>query len=218
MTGDAPLSLDFLVRVPTGSDGPLPLVIVMHGRGADANDLAEIAPLLDAGYRFVFPNAPKPFEPMPGMTFGYSWFDGWPPAGDSFTQSSDLLLRFIDEAVERFAPPSGKLAICGFSQGGMMALDAGFRTEKPLAGIVCMSGAVNENALPDLDAHRDRPVLIVHGTSDDMIPVIAARRTRRVLEDHGVGVEFHEFEMGHFVTPESLSVVADFLRRCFERH
>jgi len=49
-----------------------------------------------------------------------------------------------------------------------------------------------------------------------MIPVLAARRARRVLEQHGIQPEYHEFPMGHFVTPESMAVVRDFLVRCLD--
>ena len=47
--------------------------------------IADLAPMLDppGGARFVFPNAPKPFEAYPGMPFGYTWFDGWPPTPDT---------------------------------------------------------------------------------------------------------------------------------------
>jgi len=67
------LSLRYVLNVPSGKadDIEMPMVIVMHGRGADANDLADVAPMIDDGYRFVFPNAPKKFEPMPGYSFGY---------------------------------------------------------------------------------------------------------------------------------------------------
>src|SRR6476660_7334940 len=128
------LSLRYVLNVPGGApdDAELPLVIVMHGRGADANDLADIAPLIDNGYRFLFPNAPRPFEAYPGMTFGFTWFDGWPAEETSFRKSRALILEFIDEALGKYPTPSGKVIVCGFSQGGMMALDAGFRTERPI--------------------------------------------------------------------------------------
>ena len=188
----------------------VPLVVLMHGRGADNRDLADLAPLIDDGYRWVFPNAPKPFEPYPGMTFGYSWFDGWPPEGDSIFESRRLLLELLDDLVRRYPTPPGKVVISGFSQGGLMALDIGYRTEQPLAGIITMSGALYEAGMGDLDAHRDIPVLLIHGTSDDMIPVNAARRARRVLEEHGIEPEYHEFAMGHHVTDESLGEVRGF--------
>ena len=166
--------------------------------------------MIDDGYRFVFPNAAKPFEPAPGYTFGFSWFDGWPPEGDSIVQSRTKLLTLIDQLVERCPTPVGKIAVTGFSQGGMMALDVGFRTKQQIAGIVVMSGAIFEADKPPL---RNLPVLIVHGTEDDMIPLFAARRTRFILEENGVTPEYHEFPMGHHVTPASMDVVKGFLRR-----
>ena len=214
----ADLALQYVLNVPSGQpdDAEMPLVFCLHGRGADANDLADLAPMIDgpSGYRFIFPNAPKPFEPVPGMTFGYSWFDGLPPERDSIASSRNLLLRFIDQALERYPTPSGKVIMSGFSQGGLMAIDVGFRTTQSLAGIAVMSGALYEDDPPDFK--KRLPVLMVHGTQDEMINVNLARRARRVLEQHGVAVEYHEFPMGHFVTPESMAVVGDFIRRCLD--
>src|SRR6266513_442666 len=61
---EAGLSLAYVLKAPQGApdSDPMPLVFVLHGRGADANDLADLAPMLGSGYRFVFPNAPVPFE------------------------------------------------------------------------------------------------------------------------------------------------------------
>ena len=209
------LSLPYVLNVPSGKpdSAAMPLLVFLHGRGADANDLADLAPMVDGpeGYRFVFANAPRPFEPYPGMTFGFSWFDGWPPSRQSIAESRALLLRFLDEIVDRYPPPDGKLILAGFSQGALMALDAGFRTAQPLRGIIAMSGGLYEEDLPA--PLPPRRILIVHGTLDDMIPVVAARRARRVLEEHRIEPEYHEFPMGHHVTPDSMSVVADFARR-----
>jgi len=202
-------SLQYLLRVPTRrpDTDELPLVVVLHGRGADANDLADLAPYLDHGYRFVFPNAPKPFEPMPGYSFGFTWFDGWPAERNSLVESRTLLLQFLREMTERY--PTTKIVLCGFSQGALMSIDVGFRTDVPIAGIVMMSGALYEEDLPPF--RRDIPVMVVHGTADDVIPVLAARRARRLLEENGVDVDYHEFPMGHQVSEESMQIVAGFL-------
>jgi phospholipase/carboxylesterase len=207
-----------IVKIPSGrpESEAMPLVVVLHGRGADANDLADIAPFLDTpeGCRFVFPNAPKPFEPYPGMSFGFSWFDGWPPARASFVESRGLILDFLAELAKKYVIEDDKVVLAGFSQGAMMAMDAGFRAPKPPRGIAMMSGALYEDDAPQFDARRDQRVLIVHGTEDDVIPLRAARRARAVLEEHGLDPEYHEFVMGHNVTPESLAVVGEFVRRC----
>src|SRR3954470_4729796 len=130
------------------------------------------------------------------MTMGRSWFEGWPPAAGSVQASRDQLLRFIDETLEKYPTPDGKVVLCGFSQGGVMAFDPGFRTRRAVAAIVSMSGAIFENEVPDPAAWPNVRVLIVHGTSDDTIPVVVARRARRFLESNGVPPEYHEFAIG----------------------
>ena len=212
----ADLSLRYLLSVPSGRDDSeeMPLVILIHGRGADANDLADLAPMLDTpdGARFVFPNAPKPFEAYPGMTYGWTWFDGWPPRRDSVAASRELLLQFLGEITARY--PTTSLIVAGFSQGGMMALDVGLRATQNVAGVIAMSGGLYEEDLPDLAAHAHVPVLIAHGTQDEVVPVNYARRARRVLEDAGLNVEYHEYPMDHQVVMEEMAVAKAFIARC----
>jgi phospholipase/carboxylesterase len=209
------LSLRYLLSVPSrrGDGETMPLVVVIHGRGADANDLADLAPLLDTpgGARFVFPNAPKPFEAYPGMSFGWTWFDGWPPERTSVAESREILLRFFDELTARY--PTSSLIVSGFSQGAMMSLDAGLRTEQKVAGIVAMSGGLYEEDLPDLKARASVPVLITHGSLDDVVPVNYARRARATLENAGFDVEYHEYPMAHQVVMEEIAVVKEFMTR-----
>lgn len=216
MNSDLPLN--YVLQTPSGKSETerMPLVITMHGRGADANDLADIASMIDGpgGYRFLFPNAPKAWEAAPGMTFGYTWFDGLPPDPKSIEASRKIVLQFLDAALKRYPTPAGKVVLGGFSQGALMALDAGLRTTLPLAGIVAMSGALFEPDLPDLSAKKDLPILIVHGTADEMINVNMARRARRVLEGLGLDLQYQEFPMGHHLTQESMGVVRDFIGRC----
>lgn len=207
------LSLRYVLNVPSrrADTETMPLVVMIHGRGADANDLADLAPMLDtsSGCRFVFPNAPKAFEPSPGMKFGWTWFDGWPPQLDSVSASRKILLGFLTELTAKY--PTSALVISGFSQGAMMSLDVGLRTE--VAGVVAMSGGLYEEDLPDLRSRAGLPVLITHGSVDDVVPVIYARRARRALEDAGLDVEYHEYAMGHQVVPEEIGVVKEFLGR-----
>jgi phospholipase/carboxylesterase len=209
--------LKYLVNTPSGrpDSDELPLVVILHGRGADARDLADLAPMLDNGRcRFVFPNAPHAFEAYPGMTFGWTWFHGWPPSRESIAETRQLLLDFLDEIVKVCPTPADQIILGGFSQGALMSLDCGFRTTTPLAGIVVMSGAIFEADLPDLRARAGQRILICHGTADDVIPVIAARRTRRVLEELGIDPEYHEFPIGHQVSEEEIAIVSEFIRRC----
>jgi phospholipase/carboxylesterase len=210
--------LRHLVRVPSRrpETEPLPMVVMIHGRGADMNDLADLAPMLDAagGCRFVFPNAPRPFEPYPGMSFGWTWFEGWPPVHESVVESRGSMLEFLGEIVQKYPTPPGKLVVAGFSQGALMALDSGLRLQERPAGIIAMSGGLYDRDLPDLRPLHGLPVLIAHGTADDVVPVTYAQRARRQLEDAGLDVEYHEYPMGHQVAMEEAEAVRQFLERC----
>ncbi len=211
------LSLPYLLEVPTRrrDDELMPLVVLLHGRGADAHDLAEVARYLDStpGFRFVFPNAPMPFEAAPGLTFGWTWFDGWPPVHDSLVASRERLLRFLGEVGARYATPAGRFVLGGFSQGALMSLDSGLRLEPQPAGIVAMSGGLYERDLGDLESRAGIPVFLAHGLDDEVVSVNYARRARRLLESAGLAVEYHEIAMGHQVAQEEITAVQAFLAR-----
>jgi phospholipase/carboxylesterase len=209
------------MTIPSGrnSEEPLPLVFLLHGRGADAHDLADLAPLLDtpAGCRFVFPNAPKPFEIYPGMTAGWTWFEGWPPQHESLVESRMILLQFCEEALRLWPAPENRFIIGGFSQGALMSLDAGLRMSPAPRGILVMSGGLYERDLPPLEERRNLPVLVAHGENDEVVPVNYARRARRVLEDGGLDVEYVEYPMAHQIVQEEVDVVRRFIERALGR-
>lgn len=205
------LDLSYLEVSETTDEG-VPIVVMIHGRGADAGDLVELAAEIGAGYRYLFPDAPKPFSPMPGYSFGLTWFEGLPPEKESFRASRTALLRWLEQVSARYGTPLSRFVIAGFSQGGVMSLDAGFRTSPPPAGIVVMSGAMHEADAPDFAA-GPVPVCMVHGTGDEILPVQHARRARAVLEQARIDVDYSEYAMGHNVTLESIARVRAFIQR-----
>ena len=142
------------------------------------------------------------------MTFGWTWFDGWPPEPSSLEASRALILKFIDEITGRY--PTTKLILSGFSQGAMMALDVGLRTD--VAGIVAMSGGLYEFPEAREDA-RTTPIFIAHGTADEVVPIAYARRARLVLEESGLNVDYHEYPMGHQVVMEEIEAVRAFMAK-----
>jgi len=212
---NADLSLRYRLEVPShrADTESMPMVIMIHGRGADMNDLADLAPLLDTptGARFVFPNAPKAFEAYPGMSFGWTWFEGWPPGRESVSESRAILMRFLDEITGLY--PTSSLIVSGFSQGAMMSLDVGLRATRDVAAIIAMSGGLYEDKLPDLRARSSVPILISHGSQDEVVPVNYARRARAVLEEAGFDVTYDEYPMGHQVVMEEVAVVKEFIAR-----
>ena len=161
-------------RPPASGGRPSRLVILLHGLGADGNDLIGLAPywapLLPTA-EFLSPNAPFPCDMAP---YGYQWFsaqDRSPMAVLAGVRAAAPLLQaFIDDALAQRGLDEAGLALVGFSQGTMMSLFVGLRRAKPVAGIVGFSGRL---LAPELLAEelRSRPrTLLVHGTDDPLVP------------------------------------------------
>ncbi|MEO1468609.1 MAG: phospholipase, partial [Pseudomonadota bacterium] len=123
------------------------LVLLLHGYGADGNDLAGLAqplgPVLP-GTVFRAPNAPEPsrVNPMGRQWFPIPWIDGSSEAerDAGFKRSTDTLGLYLHAAMEEEGVTTSQTALIGFSQGTMMALHVGPRMAEPLAGIVGFSG------------------------------------------------------------------------------
>src|SRR5262249_9983565 len=161
-------------RGPASGGRPSRLVILLHGLGADGNDLIGLAPywarLLPTA-EFVSPNAPFPCDMAP---YGYQWFsaqDRSPAAVLAGVRAAAPLLdALIDDALAERALDEGDLALVGFSQGTMMSLFVGLRRAKPVAGIVGFSGRLLAPGLLASEL-RSRPrTLLVHGTDDPLVP------------------------------------------------
>ncbi len=180
-------------RVGPASGGPAQqMILLLHGLGANGDDLIglvpDLAPLLpDAA--FVAPNAPFPCDMAP---FGLQWFslqDREPAAmlaGARMT--APILDAFIDTELARLGLEDDGLALVGFSQGTMMALQVGLRRARPCALVVGFSGLlVGAEFLAEEIVSRP-PVLLVHGDADEVVPVAALPAAVAALEANAVPV------------------------------
>jgi phospholipase/carboxylesterase len=117
-------------------------------------------------------------------------------------------------------PPSA-LALVGFSQGTMMALHMGLRRATPPAAIVGYSGVfvLPDKVKPDAIAGEIKskpPVLLVHGSEDDLIPAQALFQSAQTLAALEVPVEWHLSEgVGHGIDQEGLRHGGAFLAKRF---
>src|SRR5215472_3366546 len=161
-------------RPPASGGKPGRLVILLHGLGADGNDLIGLAPYwapLLPNAEFVSPNAPFPCDMAP---YGYQWFsaqDRSPPAVLAGVRAAAPMLDgFIDEALAERGLGAADLALVGFSQGTMMSLFVGLRRRQQLAGIVGFSGRLLAPELLADELCSRPPILLVHGTEDPLVP------------------------------------------------
>ena len=201
------------------------LVILLHGYGADGDDLIGLGRqwqqlLPDAA--FVAPNAP---ELLPGSPMGRQWFpltfrdphERW----RGVNHAGPGLGAFLDAELERAGLPPGRLALVGFSQGAMMALHVGLRRPRMVAGIVAFSGllVLEEGKGPESlkeQARTKPPVLLVHGEQDDVIPVDALFLSLDALNAAEIPCQWHvSAGVGHGIDPGALTPGGLFLLQAF---
>jgi phospholipase/carboxylesterase len=211
-------------------------VILLHGYGADGNDLIGLAPyfaqaLPDAA--FYAPNAPEPCEIAP---FGRQWFslERYDPellrrqqhslaaAFESLyagaVEVAPSLDAFIDTVCAREGVSLNKVALVGFSQGTMMALHVGLRRGEPagerLAGIVGFSGTLVGASRLAAEAVEDPPpVLLVHGQEDPVLPFAAMAMTETALTEAAIpNTTLGRPNLEHGIDDAGIARALEFLR------
>jgi len=195
------------------------LVILLHGYGADGNDLFGLSKPLGEHMRntvFRSPNAPERcrVNPMGYQWFPIPWLDGSEESemASGFCRSADLLDRYITEAMAEEGVGPDRTALVGFSQGTMMSLHVAPRRAEALACIVGFSGRLHDGAKLKEEAVSKPPVLLVHGDQDQMIPVAALDEARNGLADAGFAVRWHVSRgIGHGIAPDGLGLALGFL-------
>jgi phospholipase/carboxylesterase len=212
MTQIDPVSQLEIISVPANTSTPTGAIALLHGWGANHQDLGDLAPYFKLPeYQFLFPNGIFDHEFTDTGKMWYSFTGAGHLTDQSVTQlatSRQVLSEWIQTLPATTGVPLDRTWIAGFSQGGAMTLDIGL--DLPVAGLIVLSGYLHPDRAKPLAAAP--PVLIVHGRQDDVVPVAAARNSRDLITQWGVKVQYQEFDMGHSIVPEVLNVVRDFVR------
>ena len=213
------LSLVHTVRLPAPEANPSkerpPLLLLLHGVGANERQMSALAPAFDP--RFVVVSVRSPLVLGPDA---FGWFRvTFTPQGPVIVAEEakagwKLLAQFIEEAVAGYGADPERVFLAGFSQGAIMALATLLTAPEKVAGAVAMSGRLLPEVLPHAasdDALRAKPALIVHGDADEKLGIGLARWAREQLARFPLALTYRELPMGHTMTPESMAVVTAWL-------
>lgn len=222
MSADADVLLKHIKIEP--KEAPQACVIWLHGLGADGHDFEPIVPQLKLPktlpVRFIFPHAPV--IPVT-LNAGYAmpaWFDiiSLSPQLqidiEGFYAATQAVSTFIENEIEQ-GIPADKIILAGFSQGGAIALYCGIHSEVKLGGILGLSTFVpNEVAAfyQQGAQHKDVPIMLAHGTADDIVPLNLGESTKQLLTNIGYQVHWHQYPMPHSVCDEEIEDVSNWLQ------
>ena len=204
------------------------VVIMLHGYGSDGNDLISMAPFMGVhlpNTAFYAPDAPEKMNFMSG----FKWFDIETEASVSVFSHSDYIERlmeraknilpivddFIDRVCQKHHLNREQVILMGFSQGGLIALMSGILLQPQLAGVIACSAVpvmMNETLLPK-DIKSKPPVLLTHGTDDDVVPFVAMQMTQNTLKNIDTVVQTHIVPgMGHNIDQSCVMAMINFIK------
>lgn len=203
------------LSIPSQTKPAKGLLVVLHGWGANAQDVASFASYMALpDYYMAFPDAPFPH---PSSEAGRMWY-GFPETY-SFQSSTDFReqpqlkesRRQLVEWLRSLESTTGialeQTVLAGFSQGGAMTLDVGLYL--PLKALIVLSGYLHAPIAPRPVAAP--PVLMVHGRQDTVVPITAAVQAKQQLTAMGVDVKYEELDMGHEIQLSVLKLMKSFI-------
>jgi len=212
------LQLAHTIYQPPG-EGPHPTILTLHGRGANAFDLLGLAPCLSAGrFLMICPQAPLE-TPIGPEAVGYAWYSaskGGVPDIDGMLESREALQAFLDDCLARYPIDPTRLAVLGFSQGGVMAYSLALAQPERFAALMVLSSWLPQELLAEIaisEAVQSLPTLVQHGRQDPMIAVERARDSVERLRELKLPLTFREYEMGHEIRADSLMDLSAWLEK-----
>jgi phospholipase/carboxylesterase len=137
------------------------------------------------------------------------------PDPDQVMAALETIDGFIGEILSAYPVDPQKLFLLGFSQGSIISMYYTLRRPSRVAGAIAQSGYIPTGVDLQIDEAgvKGKPFLLTHGQQDTLIPVEWARASRDRLRELGADLSYHEFQMGHTVSMESLAVIHAWLER-----
>jgi phospholipase/carboxylesterase len=196
--------------IPAREKNSRRLMLMLHGLGDSIEGWRWLPEALDLPWlNYLLVNAPDEYHG------GRSWFDYPDGIVPGVLRSRKLLFELLDDLrANKF--PAEQITLGGFSQGCLMAIDAGLRYPHRMAGIVGISGWVFEleKLVKELSpVAREQRLLATHGPFDPIIPFDPVRRQIQTLKSAGIKIGWREFPKAHTIHgEEEIAVIREFVR------
>jgi phospholipase/carboxylesterase len=201
-------------RPPQSGGTPKSLVVLLHGRGSNGDDLIGLADMMADDFpdtTFHSPNAP-----IEVGGFGYMWFPMDAPGGraQALHEIEPLVNGFVDDLLKEYSLPSSRCVLLGFSQGCILSLHIGPRRSEQLAGVVGLSGGLHTGDTLREEMASKPPFVLIHGADDQVIDAGQTEVAGRTLDDVGIPVSVHIIPgLAHGIDQRALDIATGFMKR-----
>lgn len=181
-------------------------VVLLHGRGGSADDIASLAQVLAADrIAFLIPEAT-------GHTWYPQRFIAPLAANEPWLGSALGLVGSLVDRATAARVPASRIAIAGFSQGACLALEFVARQPARYGAVIAFSGGLigpPDEPRPAPPAGRSldgTPVFLGCGDQDGHIPVASVEASAAVLKALGGNVDLRLYPgMGHTINPDEIA-------------
>jgi len=185
-------------------------IILLHGWGADADDLLtlgkEITEKINLEFEVISLRAPQLHPSGQGRQWYGLYPHDWDGAQIEVNKLINTLKKFDNDKISL-----RKTILLGFSQGAAMAIDAGFKLNFGL--IVACSGYPHPNWLP---GGKCPPLIISHGLFDDVVTIGASRKICEMVKSKSSKFcELIEFEGFHQIDSNLTNIISSKLSNIF---
>lgn len=198
---------------------PQTIVFILHGYGADGENLIDLADSFASSIQnamFIAPDAPFPYEYMPDM--GRQWFSLLNRDEDVLLYGAEtartILVQFIEGFLVKYSVSWADVVFVGFSQGTMMSLYTALKLEEQCRAVLGFSGTIVSAEDTIASCKSKPPVCMIHGSHDGIVPCTLGKFTAKMLKNNGFNSEFYEIpNLEHSINVDGIKIAKEFLTK-----
>ena len=210
----AAVNSKLVTRIFSSSDQPTKAIIFLHGWTGDEHVFEPVAKMMNIDdAQWFFPRAP--YKADSGK--GYSWFSGTDETGWDIEKTKVGIHQLLaDIRSEGFSPKN--IFLIGFSQGASLAMEIALRLPFAIGGIVPIAGFIKYRDTLSNEATKESkatPVLLLHGSQDEIIHVIASEKAHDFFKERGNPVYFKRYDGGHKIPKRTGPIIKSFISDSF---
>ncbi|GAA0509089.1 phospholipase/carboxylesterase [Halorubrum aquaticum] len=209
------IPLEHVHVAPNDGSDAAPAVFVLHGRGADEEDLLPVAESLPDELHVISLRAPDPLQG------GYTWYEldlsggglhESQPHAEDFRRSLDRIAESVSAATDAYGLDADRIGLLGFSQGAITSLSLLLEDPDSYGWVVGLHGYLPDSHLDlEPDGIGGKPVFVGAGTGDRVIPESRAEAAADRLAEVGADVTYETYATGHGIGREELADVVAFV-------